>query len=188
MKRLSQITLLASAISLALMTSACGNNASEASSSSSVQGEASDTVSTPKSTASGAEFTDGVLETNDLKIEITDVRKIAIGDEGNEYGEKPVIAFWYNTTNKTDEPMPPNGWIWHFDAVQDNDPNKVNELEVTSHPDMSLIDNSFEDIKPGGTVPDAIGYELDDETTPVKLVASLDFGSEDIGAQSFQIP
>lgn len=84
--------------------------------------------------------------------------------------------------------MAPNGWIMHFTAIQDNNPNKVNELNVAGHPDMSLIDNSFEDIKPGGTVPDAIAYELDDESTPVELQASSNWGKNQLGTQTFQIP
>jgi hypothetical protein len=40
-----------------------------------------------------------VLTTEDLKIQITRSKVIRVGQKGNEYGEKPVIAFWYTTTN-----------------------------------------------------------------------------------------
>ena len=45
----------------------------------------------------------GLPETEDIKIEITKTKIIPGGETGNEYGDKPVIAFWYKTTNKTDK-------------------------------------------------------------------------------------
>lgn len=189
MNSASRIPLIISVSALAFFAASCGNNSAE---STSVAQSETETVAqiadSDQNSSSNESFTDGILETESLKIEITDVRKISVGEPGNEYGEKPVIAFWYNTTNKTDEPLAPNGWIMHFNAIQDNDPNKVNELNVGGHPDMSLIDSSFEDIKPDGTVPDAIAYELDDETTPVKLFASSNWGENELGYQTFQIP
>ena len=39
-------------------------------------------------------FDGKVAELNDLKIEIIEYKIIKVGEKGNEYGSKPVIAFW----------------------------------------------------------------------------------------------
>lgn len=76
-------------------------------------------------------------------------------------------------------------WISTFDAVQDNDPNFVNELEVGSSPDSELSRNGLLKIKPGGTVSYAFAYELDDETTPVELIAKLH--GDKVGSQTYAV-
>jgi hypothetical protein len=43
--------------------------------------------------AAGREVKNGVLTTPDLKIHITRYKVIKAGQKGNEYGEKPVLAF-----------------------------------------------------------------------------------------------
>ena len=84
-------------------------------------------------------FDGKVAEINDLKIEILEYKIIKVGEKGNEYGSKPVIAFWYNTTNKSDKEIDPtSAWMVVFTAVQDNNKNMVNELKVAGHPDDSL--------------------------------------------------
>ena len=134
-------------------------------------------------------FQDNVFETEEFKIEITDWRVIPVGEEGNQYGDGPVIAFWYNTTNLSDEPIDPSTtWIFHFTAIQDNDPNMVNELDIASLPDPQYRDTQMADIKPGGTVPMAEAYELSDEVTPVTLQAKANmFDSEPTGEMTFDI-
>ena len=133
-------------------------------------------------------FQDGVLEIDDVRIQITDYRVIPVGDPGNEYGDVPVIAFWYDITNLSDEDgaVTPSDWVYWFEAVQDNDPNKINKLEVASHPDENLMNDQLSEIKAGGTLQGAMAYELTDETTPVELVAS-DFLGDEIGSQMFEI-
>lgn len=134
-------------------------------------------------------FQDNVFETEEFKIEITDWRVIPVGEEGNQYGDGPVIAFWYNTTNLSDEPIDPSTtWIFHFTAIQDNDPNMINELDIASLPDPQYRDTQMADIKPGGTVPMAEAYELSDEVTPVTLQAKANmFDSEPTGEMTFDI-
>ena len=73
-----------------------------------------------------------------------------------------------------------------FEAVQDNDPNVVNTLNVGMLPDDQYLDSQLQSIKVGGTVSNAIAYELDDETTPVTLTAKDILGSE-YGSQTFAI-
>lgn len=138
--------------------------------------------------SSKAYFKDNIAEIEDVKIEITDVKVIPVGSTGNEYGEKPVIAFWYKVTNKTDKEITPStAWMAVFTAYQDNDPNRENELNVGSDPDERFIDTSFENIKKDGTVEDAIAYELDDLETPVLLKATKGIGGREIGSKEYSI-
>lgn len=134
-------------------------------------------------------FKDNVLVAEDVKIEITSWKVIPVGETGNEYGDKPVIAFWYNTTNLSgkDNINPSSAWIAMFTAVQDNDPNMVNELSVGSLPDSAYRETQMSTIKEGGTLDNAIAYELDDETTPVILKATKGILGEPLGEQTFDI-
>lgn len=76
-------------------------------------------------------FIDGVLTTPEKNIVITDHKVIPVGKTGNEYGSKPVIAFWYRITNQTDRHLDPNiGFILAITAYQDNNPNAENKLQV----------------------------------------------------------
>lgn len=132
-------------------------------------------------------FVDGVLTTPEMIIKITDMKTIPAGATGNEYGKKPVIAFWYETTNLTGDQVSPMNWIYVISAYQDNNPNAVNELKIGPLPDDRFLDSQLETIKKGGTVANAVAYELDDETTPVNLVASEDFGSTETGRMTYNL-
>ena len=137
--------------------------------------------------AKGPTFKNGVLTTPDLKIQITRVKVIKAGQKGNEYGHKPVIAFWYKTTNLSgDKVNPIVAFIPYFNAYQDNNPNAENKLDVGSLPDDRFLDSQSENIKKGGTVEDAIAYELDDLVTPVDLVAT-DGLDEAIGKATYAL-
>jgi Domain of unknown function (DUF5067) len=121
----------------------------------------------------GPTFENGVLTTPDLKIQITRYKVIKAGQKGNEYGEKPVIAFWYTTTNLSGDRVNPTAFIRNFSAYQDNNPNAENELEMGwSSPDDRFLGSETENIKKGGTVENAAAFELDDLDTPVDLVAA----------------
>ncbi len=120
----------------------------------------------------GSSFENGVLTTPELRIEITRYEVIEVGAKGNEYGEKPVIAFWYKTTNLSGAKVDPTDFIFNFNAYQDNNPNAENELDVGALPDDRFLNSQTENIKKGRTVENAIAYELDDLDTPVDLVAS----------------
>lgn len=132
-------------------------------------------------------FKNNVAEMTNLKVEITEVRVIPAGEEGNEYSEKPVIAFWYTATNKSSKDIDPiDAWLSFFIVIQDNDPNRINELGKAPNPDYRFNETQFETIKPGGSVQGACAYELDDETTPVTLVAS-DNSNKEIGRINYSI-
>ena len=145
-------------------------------------------VDAPEEMPAGDSFVDGVLETDEVKIAITDYRVIQVGEPGNEYGDVPVLAIWYDTTNlgTSDRDITPSEFIFMFEAFQDNDPNAENTLDVGSLPDDAFLDSQMENIKVGGTVSNAIAYELDDTTTPVLLVAGGTFGDE-IGSMTFNL-
>lgn len=142
-------------------------------------------------TANDAYFDGATLKGNTYTIKITSHKIIQPGEAGNEYGDKPVIAFWYDTlvSPDYDNSMPVNAmsaWIGNFKAIQDNDPNKVNELNVASLPDSAFLDSQSADIKPGGTVSNAMAYTLSDTETPVTLVAgsySKEFGKQDFSVK-----
>jgi len=120
----------------------------------------------------GPTFEHEVLTTSDIRIQVLRHKVIKAGQKGNEYGEKPVIAFWYTTTNLSGDDVDPTHFIYHFRAYQDNNPDAVNELDVGPLPDDRFLDSQTETIKKGGTVENAMAYELDDLVTPVELVAT----------------
>lgn len=131
-------------------------------------------------------FENGILTTPEVKIEITRYKVIKAGQKGNEYGEKPVIAFWYKITNISGDDIDPLAFIFNFEAYQDNNPNAENTLEVGMLPDDRFLDSQSETIKKGGTVENAIAYELDDLVTPVDLVA-IEGLDEEIGRATYEL-
>lgn len=143
-------------------------------------------VDAPAEAPAEAAFQNDVLTTEDAVIKLNDVKTIQVGEEGNEYGEKPVIAFWYDTTNVSGEETDPlTAWIRLVEAYQDNDPDAENKLGVGSFPDAAFLDSQMNKLKEGGTVQNAIAYELSDTITPVKLGVSTNLGQDEIGSMTF---
>lgn len=141
--------------------------------------------------AKDANFDGKTLKGNSYSITILEHKVIQPGEKGNEYSDNPVIAFWYDTTVNADyneQPAitPSMAWIMNFKAIQDNDENMVNELKVSSLPDEAFLQSQTAEIKPGGTVKNAVAYELTDDTTPVTLVAQNMLGDE-FGSHEFAI-
>ena len=133
-------------------------------------------------------FKDNEIVVKDYTIKITDWKVIPVGEKGNEYGKSPVIAFWYDTTNTSGKEInPTSAWIYIMEAVQDNDPNTVNELNVASLPDDQFRDTQLQKIKQGGTVSNAVAYELTDEETPVEITAKSSMIGDSIGSMTFDI-
>ncbi len=123
-----------------------------------------------------------------MTIRVTDVRKIAPGQPGNQYKDQPAIAFCYDINNKSGKSLTPSSSIYSFNAYQDNDPNFIKELKVSPHPDSTLVGTQSAEIKQGGTLQGAVEYTLDDEVTPVELVATKGFGKTELERQTFPIP
>ncbi|MGE8037812.1 DUF5067 domain-containing protein [Lysinibacillus sp. NPDC093692] len=136
----------------------------------------------------GVYFKDGEVKIEDVKIKITETKVIPVGEKGNEYGEKPVFAIWYETTNLSDKEINPiSAWIAVFTGIQDNNPNAVNELEVGSLPDDRFSNSQLENIKKDGTVENAVAYDLDDLETPVTLLAKKGLMGEELGTQDYPV-
>lgn len=172
--------LLAASI---LFLTACGN---------SEDGSKKDTSDVEEKNEESAKsefnFDGKTAEIEMVKVEIKETKVIPVGEEGNEYGDKPVFAIWYDATNLSDEDIDPStAWLAIFTAIQDNDPNMVNELEVGSLPDEAHLDTQLNTIKKDGTVENSIAYELDDLETPVTLVANQGLGGDEIGRHEFEI-
>jgi len=168
--------------------SACGGPAEE-------QPVASAPASPPASTQVSAAiedsdyyFRDGVLVNPDVRIEITGWQVVPAGQGYNEYGEKPLLVFWYDTTNLTDSDSvtPLTAWTHVFTAVQDTDPDRVNVL-TPGVPPVEFAEIQLEYIKPGGTVSSAISYQLDSDAVPVVLQALSGITIDGLGTQTFEI-
>lgn len=172
MKR-SLIPLICVLGALALTVSACGaeSDTQSGDTSQAVLPAAGDGANDSPS-KNDPTFKGGVLTTPDVKIKITRHRVIKPGQKGNEYGEKPLIAFWYTMTNLSGAEVEPVEFVTDFAAYQDNNPDAENKLNVGPLPDERFLDSQTENIKKGGTVENAASYELDDLTTPVELVAT----------------
>lgn len=183
---------LSLAAALCITATACGSGSGTSSSvpsapASSAASTSSAPSSAPSDTSDGPSFADNVLTMDDYTITITDYKMIRPGEEGNKYGDKPVIAFWYDTTNISHDKLNPStAWILVFEAIQDNDPNLVNTLSMGLLPDDRFLESQTQDIKVGGTVSNAVAYKLDDDTTPVTLVAENVLGGE-YGRQEFSL-
>ncbi|MFD1418807.1 DUF5067 domain-containing protein [Companilactobacillus keshanensis] len=133
-------------------------------------------------------FKNNKLVIRDIDIEITKTKVIPVGEVGNEYGDKPIIAFWYKVTNKTTKEIDANtAWIAVFNAVQNNNKNTVNKLDVAALPDEKYLDSQTQTIKKNGIVENAVAYNLDDTTTPVKLTATKGVGGKNIGTMTFKL-
>lgn len=181
--------ILTSALTLAII-SGCGNQEEATNNGSdSVDKEVTtENTNVEKEADNEVYFKENEAKLNDLKIKITETKVIQTGEKGNEYGEKPVFAIWYEVTNLSDKEIDPNiGWIAVFEAVQDNNPNAINTLEVSGLPDEQFLDSQSEIIKKDGTVKNAIAYELDDLETPVTLIATQGMSGEKLGEQTFNI-
>ena len=186
---------LSLAAALCITATACGAGSGTGASSSAPSSPASSAASTSSAPSSAPDshtsdspsFADNVLTMDDYTITITDYKMIRPGEEGNKYGDKPVIAFWYDTTNISHDKLNPStAWILVFEAIQDNDPNLVNTLSMGLLPDDRFLESQTQDIKVGGTVSNAVAYKLDDDTTPVTLVAENVLGGE-YGRQEFSL-
>lgn len=210
MKKLSMLGIAALSI---LVLGACSSNDSGSKGSSTKESssevakteessktEASSTIESSTKTETSGDFVekasdsyfDGtMLKGNSYSVKITDHKVIPVGEKGNEYGENPVLAFWFDTMVAPDydnsTPINPNtAWIMNFEAVQDNDPNAVNKLDIASLPDEVHLDSQMAEIKPGGTVSSSVAYELTDLETPVKLTAKDILGTE-YGSAEFPV-
>lgn len=181
-------SLVLSGLTILLASTLTGCSSSNDSSSKKSKDENTKTVKVAKKKTDKYYFKNNKLVIHDIDIKITKTKVIPVGEVGNEFGDKPIIAFWYKVTNKTDKEIDANtAWIAVFEAVQDNDKNTVNELDVAALPDEKYIDSQTQTIKKNGTVENAVAYELDDTTTPVQLTATKGVDGKKIGTMTFKL-
>lgn len=181
-KVIYSVALVASLFTLA----ACGNDdAKEAD----TEAVATDKKEETSSAAKKDVYFDGeTAKLKDVAVTIKETKVIPVGEPGNEYGDKPVLAIWYDAKNLSDKDIDPNtAWIAVFSAVQDNDSNAVNTLNVGMIPDQSHLDSQLQTIKKDGTVENSIAYELDDLTTPVTLIATQGLGGDELGRKEIKV-
>lgn len=144
------------------------------------------TTSELQNTDSTRSFKDNVLEIPTATVKITGHHVIDPGSPGNRIGDKPIIVFDYEMTNKTDKELRTADFSSMFTAIQDNDENSVNELK-TGFSEYIDTDDMMDKIKKGGTVKSSAAFELDDLTTPVELVAREKYGEEEVGSQTYKL-
>lgn len=137
---------------------------------------------------------DGVDEVKEIKNEDNLIIKgnnlVVLHNLKKRYAGK-VKCIYIDTTNKSGKDIidPMSAWFASFPegAIQDNDKNKVNKLEVATHPDKNLVKDQMSKIKKDGTLSGAIAYKLTDLTTPVKLTAYKGIGGIELGSQEFAV-
>lgn len=179
--KIKKMLLLVIACILVIGLAGCGGNKEN-------KKESEEVKTTAEKKEPKYQFKNNVVEMEDISIKITKVKIIKVGEKGNEYGKKPVIAFWYKTTNKTDKEIDPmTAWHAAFNAYQDNNPNAMNEINMTACPDERFIDSQMEVIKKNGTVENAVAYELDDLKTPVTLKAHKGYSGDFLGEKEYKI-
>ena len=146
------------------------------------------TIKIEKPERNGAYFKNGEVKINDIKIKITKTKVIQPGEPGNDDGEKPIFVIWYDTTNiQSDSMTPDTAWDAVFTAIQDNDPNIVNELGRYHQVSLVEYENFLKQIKVGGTLESVVAYELDDLETPITLIATQGLMGDKLGEQEFKI-
>lgn len=164
----------------ALLLTACGSNDSKE--------ESTDAEQEETKQSDDIYFDGKVAQTDEVKVEIKETKVIAPGEEGNEHGENTVFAIWYDVTNLTDEELTPiDGWVDNFEVIQDNSDDMIRKLEGDGMPDDAHLDTQMNVIKKGGTVEDSTMYKLDDEETPVTIIAKNGFLGDEIGKHDYEI-
>ena len=130
-----------------------------------------------------ATFADSVYTSSLVRIEITDSQVILLGEAGNEYGDGPVLALWYDTTNVSGQTTDPlTAWLTHFRVFQEDGDGQATELTLAMAPDARLLTTQTHPIEAGVTVSNAVAYRLQDESATVRVVA-LDTGLNEVGSQ-----
>lgn len=109
-----------------------------------------------------------------LKIELTEQQVIPAGSAGNENGELPVLAIWYEVTNTSTRQMDAlTSWFTHFQVYQnlgaDSDEAKYSALSMAISPDEGLTKHETDLIKEGATQRSVIAYQLLRPEAPVEI-------------------
>lgn len=147
-----------------------------------------DSTDKPKGKNNNIFFDGNVAQTEKVKIEIKETKVIPVGEEGNEYGVKPVFAIWYEVTNLSDEETDSTkAWINVFEVIQDNPKNLVNTLNTGQLPDDAHSDTLLTKIQKGETIESSVSFELDESDIPVTIIAVNGMLGEEIDRHDFVI-
>ena len=121
-------------------------------------------------------FDGKTLVSQNFTIVITEYKVIQPGEPGNQMGEAPVIAFWYDLTahEGSSGVRPLSAWELTFTAHQ------MKELDYGHMPDLEHYEVSISEVEAGQTVSCSTAYELLDDTTKVRFVVWKDAYAETI--------
>ncbi|MEJ5928764.1 DUF5067 domain-containing protein [Corynebacterium sp. H128] len=193
MKTPSKLAIAALFMIAPLTLAACGSGDSEPEAKKETQATTADKASGSSAAKPAAQpsgkpgFADSVLETEDFVATITETKVIPAGEKGNTNGNKPVVAFYYDMTSKSaDDVVPGVSWTFVVTAYQGGT-DESNEIEIAPNPDDNLALAELAAIKQGESHSNIAAYYLNDETTPVTLVASEDLGFTELGKQNFEV-
>lgn len=165
-----------------LLLGACGANEAKETTKNQSETTAKTAKKEEKKVATNA-LKDNTAVLNDIDVKVLETEFIPKGTY--EYQKKDQLAIIYEVKNKTNKEIDPiNGWLAVFEGTQDSK-NAVRKLEVGMLPDMDkykfALDTQMDIIKKGGTVKNAIAYDLEDTKTPVILTATKGIGGEKLG-------
>ena len=142
-----------------------------------------------------ASFEGTILETNQLKIEITKYEVFAVGEYGNEE-PLPILVFWYTVTNKSEKlgDLDVNAaWVRMFDLYLTNNSERQRALSEVDFAEIRKVKDLFEpaeeglNIKKGESAENVFGYSILNYSEPVELVAKSLKGKE-LGKIEIDVP
>ena len=122
-------------------------------------------------------FTGRTFTSDHLTITLTEQKVLEPGAKGNEDGELPVLAIWYEVTNtSTHQTDALTSWFTHFQVHQNlsADPNepKLSALSMAMSPDPDLTTHETELIEEGATQKNVIAYQLLNPEAPVEIAVT----------------
>lgn len=165
-----------------LLLGACGANESKESSKTQSEKTAKTAKKEEKKVTTNA-LKNNTVVLNDIDIKVLETEFIPKGTY--EEQKKDQLAIIYEVKNKTNKEIDPSsGWFAVFEGTQDSK-DAIRKLDVGSLPNMDkyqfALDSQLDIIKKGGTVKNAIAYNLEDIKTPVILKATKGIGGEKLG-------
>ena len=129
-----------------------------------------------------------VIKHHDLNVKITKWQVIPIGEKGNEYGSKPIIAFWYEVKNKATKKISPDyAWLTMFDVSQYTNHSQEHDLQSGDAPDERYADTGTTKIAKGKTGKSAVAYELDSVKRPVIIKAHTKYDEKITNRQKIAV-
>lgn len=171
MKRL--ISLFA--VLLLLLVAGCGGGADSPAAENAPEGDSS--VGAEAGTDAEPEFSPATpagemlsgmgFAADGFEVEFTSKRIVPAGEEGNIFTEKPALALTYTITNIDNDSLAPNDLLFYVSAFQAD--QELELAHIWGH--ESEPEGHVGPLAQGDSWDTVIAYELNDESTPVELVA-----------------